>query len=201
MHRLSGGTRALLIATAFGFSATVLGVADPFAWPAVWVLVTCGLVLSITDLRHGRLPFALSVPATVAFVMLLALPAGAHHEWSRWWLTLACAAAVGGFFVVLALVMPAGIGGGDIVVSPLIGAALGWFGGFPLVATGLAVAVITAALAGALGLLVFHGRRHRGRHAGPASVPFGPFLFLGVAVAAIAGPALIHAYLALAGID
>jgi leader peptidase (prepilin peptidase)/N-methyltransferase len=73
------------------------------------------------------------------------------------------------------------MGMGDVKVALLLGAALG-----ATVAVALVAAVAAAALAGGF-MLARHGRK--------STLPFGPFLAAGAAVAVFAGEPLLHAYL------
>ena len=77
-----------------------------------------------------------------------------------------------------------GLGGGDIKLAGLIGAALGPAGGLVAAFVGIMLGGVVAA-----GLLV-SGRRHFGEY-----LPFGPFLAAGGIVAAIWGRPLLEWYL------
>jgi hypothetical protein len=91
---------------------------------------------------------------------------------------LACASA---FYLILALVYPAGIGWGDVKLSGLLGLYLGWIGPAALV-LGLAAGFVLAALAGA-GLIV------AGKATRKSQIAFGPFMLAGtLAVIACLGP-------------
>ncbi len=73
------------------------------------------------------------------------------------------------------------LGPGDIHLSPLLGAALGWFDPWWVVA-----AWFLTAVAGGLGVVVLFGLGRAGRG---SRVPYGPFMVAGT-VAAVAGSAL-----------
>ena len=127
------------------------------------------VVLSAIDVRWRLLPNAIVLPATALAVLgLFAIsPAGVPP---------ALAAAVGGGAVMVLpnVLNPAGIGMGDVKLAALLGAALG---------TGVVGALLIGfvAMGAAAGvLLVVHGRAARKR-----TIPLGPFLAFGAAVAVL----------------
>lgn len=154
--------------------------------PAVWYLTALAVALAAIDIRHHRLPDRLILPSYPLALLLLgaaalALPGSGGHLVRA----LAGMAAGAGFYLLLALIQPAGIGWGDVKLSGLLGLYLGWFGVTALV-TGVAGAFLLAALTG-LGLLAA-GRATRKTH-----LPLGPFMLaatLAVIVAAGAWPPL-----------
>jgi len=81
---------------------------------------------------------------------------------------LACASA---FYLILALVYPAGIGWGDVKLSGLLGLYLGWIGPAALV-IGLSAGFVLAAVAG-VGLIV------AGQATRKSQIAFGPFMLAG----------------------
>ena len=91
---------------------------------------------------------------------------------------LACASA---FYLILALVYPAGIGWGDVKLSGLLGLYLGWIGP-PALVLGVAGGFVLAAVAG-VGLIV------AGRATRRSQIAFGPFMLAGaIAVIVSLGP-------------
>jgi leader peptidase (prepilin peptidase)/N-methyltransferase len=77
-----------------------------------------------------------------------------------------------------------GLGGGDIKLAGLIGAALGAGGGLVAAFVGIMLGGVTAAV------LLVSGRRRFGEY-----LPFGPFLAAGGVVAALWGELLLEWYL------
>ncbi|HKP10196.1 MAG TPA: A24 family peptidase, partial [Gaiella sp.] len=77
------------------------------------------VAVSVTDLERRIIPNRIIVPALVA-----ALVVQTARDPSVEWLVAALAA--GGFFLVLALVYPAGLGMGDVKLAAFMGAWLGW---------------------------------------------------------------------------
>ena len=129
-------------------------------------------VLSWHDLRTRRIPTAIVNPATAVGAATLAGTAWRSGAPLRLGTAAATAAGAYAAFAVLHALNPEGLGYGDVRLSGLLGLFLGWLG---------PAAMLTAALAGALGAaaaaLVLLARRR-----GPgATLPFGPFLAGGAA--------------------
>ncbi|MGW9020071.1 hypothetical protein ACWGOE_01150 [Leucobacter chromiiresistens] len=164
-----------------------------FALFAVWTPV-----LSAADIRERRLPNLLLLlatsttlpmllasaaasalaPASASGAMAAASTAGAPGERSAIRLildTLGPGAAAGVLLAALWWWAPAGIGGGDVKLAPLIGAVTGFAAGWVGAALALTAAFGFAALSGALLRL----RRPRARGADDRGVPFAPCLFAG----------------------
>jgi leader peptidase (prepilin peptidase)/N-methyltransferase len=140
------------------------------------------VAVSATDLEHRIIPNRIVVPA--GLIVLVANTA--LHPSPRF-----AIAAVGAssFLLAAALAYPSGMGMGDVKLAFLMGAALG-----TSVMVALFVGMI-AALVPSIVLLARHGKAAR-----KMGIPFGPFLAFGSVVALFAGPALLHAYMSLAGI-
>ena len=90
-------------------------------------------------------------------------------------------AAALAFYLILALIYPAGIGWGDVKLSGLLGLYLGWAGPGELV-IGLAAGFVLAAVAGVA--LIAAGKATR-----RSQIAFGPFMLAG-ALAVIIGAGL-----------
>lgn len=93
-------------------------------------------------------------------------------------------------FLMIAMIYPAGMGGGDVKFAPVLGFMLG----FP----GILFALWLSAIGGGLIAIVLVLMKKKGRK---DSIPFGPFMALGSAADLIAGPhALIMWYQNLAAV-
>lgn len=122
--------------------------------------------LALVDARHGILPHRLTWPGIAAGIGFAAgSGALAMHA--------VAALAAGSAFLVLALLRPDAIGGGDMWMAAMLGAFLG-----PGVLFALAVGALSASVIG-IGWALVRRRPWRG-----AVVRFGPFLALGGAAAA-----------------
>lgn len=136
------------------------------------------VVVSATDLEHGVVPNRIVVPAAVVVLLAQTL-----LEPSVEWVLAALGSAA--LLFATAVAYPGGMGMGDVKLTLLLGAMLGW-----VVPVALMVGVLTA-LVPTIALLARHGSRAR-----RLRIPFAPFLALGGVVALFAGHDLVGAYLA-----
>lgn len=151
---LVAGFLSLLGAIRYGVQAETL----------VVIFVICVLVvISREDLEHKIIPNRIIVPAWLG--VLLAHLALHPEHWVEW---LAASFGAGLFFLVVALLYPAGLGMGDVKLALFLGAALGW-----AVVTALLIGTLAAGLVAAV-LLVRQGASARKR-----AIPLGPFLAAG----------------------
>ena len=165
------------LVTAAGFALMALRFGFSPVLPAFWFLPAAGVALAMIDLRHQRLPDLLTLPAYPASLLLLGVAALLRSAARRPVIgALAGMAAALLLFLLLALIAPAGIGGGDVKLAGVRGLSLGWLGA-PAVAAGMFGAFALAAVAGA-GLIA------TGRATRKSQLAFGPFL-LGATLAVI----------------
>jgi leader peptidase (prepilin peptidase) / N-methyltransferase len=160
------------ILTALVFALVGLRFGASPVLPAFCWLAAVAVALSFIDVAHRRLPDVLTLPSYPVAVVALAaatpfVPDGARHL-AQAAIGLAGALA---FYLVLALVYPAGIGWGDVKLSGLLGLYLGWVGVGALV-IGLAAGFVLAAVAGVA--LLATGRATR-----KSQIAFGPFMLAG----------------------
>ena len=136
-----------------------LGAAGLIAAITTAVLV----VLSLIDAESRRLPNLIVLPS--AALVLAAQLATEPEHWQAW-----LGASLGAFacFFVLALIVPAGFGMGDVKLMLLLGAALG-----AAVLPALLLGVLAGGVAGVV-VLVREGRGARRK-----AIPYGPFLAFG----------------------
>jgi leader peptidase (prepilin peptidase)/N-methyltransferase len=160
----------------------VVAVAEvAIAWRFGWTptlaayayLAAIGVVVSGTDLADRRIPNMIVLPAYLISPVLLAVASVSSGAW--WPLARAAIAMVvlGGFYLALGLVFPAGVGLGDVKWAGVIGGYLGWLE-WSAVASGTLIAFLAAAAALAVGRL-----------AGPrrATLAMAPFMTFGALVA------------------
>ena len=138
------------------------------------------LVLAGIDWDTFRLPDIFTLPllgiGLVAGFLLPGDPSG--------WESLGSALGAGGFFWLIALVYPQGMGLGDVKLI----AALGTFLGFPKVLIAIFIASFIGSIVGGL-LLALKRKGYR------EQIPFGPYLVLGAWIAFFWGNHLISNYL------
>jgi leader peptidase (prepilin peptidase) / N-methyltransferase len=125
------------------------------------------VLLAAIDFEHRLLPNDVIFPAVLAvgLVVAAANPGGFLTH-------LASGAALGGFFLIFAIVFKGGLGIGDAKLGFLLGLALGW-------------RTMTAAFIAFAGLLVvaLWILAREGIGARRKAIPFGPFLAIGGIVA------------------
>jgi leader peptidase (prepilin peptidase) / N-methyltransferase len=161
----------------------VAGVVAPF----LAVMVAVGLI----DARWRIVPNRIVYPAVLVALGALSVGhvAGAPVDAVRGLIGLALYA--GPLFLV-ALVVPHGMGMGDVKLAALIGLVLGSLG-LAYVAVAAGVGIVVGGLGAIVAMAVF--RLGRKQH-----IPFGPFLAGGAAVAALAGRPIAEFYLTLLGV-
>ena len=148
------------------------------------LLFGCALiVLFAIDLEHHLLPNVVTLPGVVVgFLLSLVAEPG-------WVASLIGIALGGGILFAIAeayyrIRHEEGLGMGDVKMLAMIGAFIGW--------KLTLVTLMMASVAGsAIGLLMMATGRGGMKYA----LPFGTFLALGAAVAAVAGPGLLEWYL------
>ena len=148
---------SLLAAIRYGAQAETL----------VVICVICVLVvISRHDIERRIIPNRIVVPAWLG--VLLAHLALHPEHWIEW---LTASFGAGLFFLVVALVYPAGLGMGDVKLALFLGAAIGW-----TVVTALLLGTLAAGLVAAVMLL------KEGSAARKRAIPLGPFLAAGAIV-------------------
>jgi leader peptidase (prepilin peptidase)/N-methyltransferase len=94
--------------------------------------------------------------------------------------------AYGGFYLIVAMISPRGLGMGDVKLAGLIGLVLGSLG-LRYVGVAAAAAILSGGLGGIAALLLGKGRK--------SAIPFGPYLAAGALVAVVWGEPIASWYL------
>jgi leader peptidase (prepilin peptidase)/N-methyltransferase len=131
-------------------------------------------VLLAIDVDVQLLPREVSLPAFVVVVVVLSIVEG-PADVGRWG-PLVGAVVMTAITWVLRIVSRGSLGMGDVLVSPLLGSALGWFDPWAVVS-----AWVVAALAGGVGAAISLIRGEPRQ----SLVAYGPFLILGTAAALV----------------
>lgn len=152
---------------------TVAGVARFGVGAAIFVVVAIGAVAAVVDARTGRIPNRLVAMAAVAVAVAVLTSIVVDGPGAAPWSTLVGAIAFAGPLLVCHLVAPDSIGFGDVKLAAVAGAALGLVDG-RLGLLALCISTGATAIAGVV------GRR--------STLPLGPGLMLGTAVAALTAP-------------
>lgn len=139
----------------------------------------CGVLVavSVTDLERRIIPNRIIVPAFLA-ALVIQTARDPSVEW------IVAALAAGGFYLLAALVYPAGLGMGDVKLAGFLGAWLG-------------APVIVALFAGSMLALVpaIVILAARGASARKVGIPFAPFLAGGAVVALFFGETILDWWL------
>jgi leader peptidase (prepilin peptidase)/N-methyltransferase len=133
----------------------------------------------VIDATTGLLPNRITYPAFPLVGSLLLGASLGLGDLGRLGRAVGAAAAVGGFFLLLALISPRGMGLGDVKLAPTLGLALGWLS-WGSVAVGFLAAFLLGGLAGLGGMLVFGLSRK-------SLLPFGPWLVTGALLSVLVG--------------
>jgi leader peptidase (prepilin peptidase)/N-methyltransferase len=141
-------------------------------------LVPVGVALALIDWRTRLLPTRIIAPTYLALVPLVAIAALASGEPGLMLRAAIGWALMGGTYVLLWVVYPAGMGYGDVRLSGILGIVLGYLGWGQLALGGW-----SGFLLGGLGGLVLVAvkvidKKHN---------PFGPWMLIGALVGIIAG--------------
>ena len=155
--------------------------------PAYLYLASVGLALAVIDLDTKRLPNALTLPSYVVGVLLLLLPAALDDSWDDYLRAGLAMVALYGFYFVLALIYPRGMGWGDVKLAGVLGLYLGWLSWGVLVVGGFLGFLLGALIGGGLMVLRRAGRKTK--------IPFGPFMLLGALLAILWGQQWWDSYL------
>ncbi|MGH3245738.1 MAG: prepilin peptidase [Trebonia sp.] len=137
---------------------------------ACW-LALCSVPLAFIDVAVRRLPDVLTGAAFGGTALLLLAAAAASGNWHALAQSVLGGIALAGFYLVLALISPSGMGMGDVKAAAGLGTILAWRGWAALIAGGFA-GFLLAAVYGVT--LLMSGRATR-KH----QMPFGPFMIAG----------------------
>lgn len=154
---------------------------------ATWLVALVGLVmLSVYDLRWMLLPNRILLPTGVLGGIFAAIAVQQSTKPLTALLQVALAVAIGGgiFFVLFQVSNGKWIGGGDV--------KLGWvLGLFALTPAKAVLFIFLAAVLGTIFSLPLVAQRKLDRK---ATIPFGPFLILGLFITVLWGSKILHWY-------
>ena len=171
--------RAVWPLSALAVASMSAVVGATWALPAYVYLAIIGVMLALIDARTKRLPNAIVLPAYPAMAGLLLLPAVFDGAWGAYVGALLGGVAGFGFYLLLALANPRGMGMGDVKLAGVLGMALGWFGLHSWV-VGILLGFFLFAAVGVVQLALGRATRN-------ATAPFGPAMLIGAWVGIIIG--------------
>jgi leader peptidase (prepilin peptidase)/N-methyltransferase len=169
----------LELSTSFLFGLTAWHFGLSWRSPAYCVLMAGLVALSWIDLRTRRLPREIIYWTAGLGLPLLCVAALVEHEPKRIWMLVLGAGIALAIMAIIYLVSRGGMGDGDVRLSPLLGAYLGFLNP-GLAPVGLFFGFLIGAFVGVAVLVSTHGDRK-------TAIPFGPFLALGTVVAIFIG--------------
>jgi prepilin signal peptidase PulO-like enzyme (type II secretory pathway) len=144
------------------------------SWELLLLALACSflLLIAMIDLKHRLIPNVLIYPAAVMTLLLRAILPGGNP------LTALLGGTVGFLiFLLVALVQPGSMGGGDVKLAALIGMIVG----FPQALWALALGI----LAGGIAAIVLLITRLRGSK---SHIPYAPFLCFGAMIVLLYNP-------------
>jgi leader peptidase (prepilin peptidase) / N-methyltransferase len=153
-------------------AAAEAGMVWRFGWsaslPAFLYFGAVAALVGASDLTERLVPNRVILPAYLIGPALLLLGCIGSGKWVALGRAGLAMAAVGGFFLALALVFPRGMGMGDCKLAGVVGLYLGWIGWSE---------VLTGVLLGYLGAaLIVIALRAVGSSIGRGGMPFAPFM-------------------------
>lgn len=137
--------------------------------PAFWIFAVLAICLAAIDLRHHRLPYAITGTIAVTNIGCFAIAAVISGSSSSLLRALATGSIAALAFLIVALALPGQLGLGDVALAGAVALNLGWVS-WQAAVVGIAGALL---LQGAVALTV----RTRGR--GDRLIPMGPALTAG----------------------
>lgn len=168
------------------FVAVYLGFGLSLTAAALGYLACVSTALAFIDLDVHRLPDPLVLPSYGVVGALLLSDAAVTGGWGDLARAGAGAGILGGFYLLMWLAYPAGMGFGDVKTAGLLGLALG-YAGWPALAVGGIAGPLTGGAVVAIGLATRRlSRRQR--------VPYGPMLIVGAWLGVLAGAPIASAY-------
>ncbi len=163
-----------------------------WALPAYLYLAAISVALLMIDLDVHRLPDAIVLPSYVVLGALLTLASALEGNWPAMVRAVIGMAALWGFYFLLAVLRPGGMGYGDVKLAGVLGMVLAWhsWGAF---AVG---AFLGFLLGGALSMVLLLAKVVTRK----TGIPFGPFMLVGAFLGLFFGEPIARWYLELSGL-
>lgn len=157
--------------------------------PAYLYLAAVAVALALIDLDVKRLPNVIVLPSYLVAALLLGAAALTGAGGGPAVRALVAMVVLFAGYLGLALLVPGGMGYGDVKLAGLLGLYLGWVS-WSTVWVGTFAAFLAGGLVGVALLLLRRADRR-------SAIPFGPSMLAGAGVALFAGGPLANWYLAL----
>lgn len=163
-------------------------------WPilvAYLYLAAIGIALTVIDIDTHRLPNAIVLPASVVLAVLFTFACLRGAPWEALVRAAVGAVVLFVFYALLRAVRPGAMGGGDVKLAGVLGAALA-FAGWGSLIVGAFAAFLFGGFFGIVLMLT-------GRANSKSAIPFGPWMIAGAWVGLFAGETLMGGYAGLLG--
>ncbi|HEY1627795.1 MAG TPA: A24 family peptidase [Streptosporangiaceae bacterium] len=154
---------------------------DGFVLAALCALTVVAVPLAFIDAAEQRLPNPLTAAAYAVILAGLLLAAAVGNHWPDLARAALGGLALAGFYLVLAVISPSGMGAGDVKLAASMGTALAWVSWRALVLGGFAGFGLLALYSTAMMTVGRLGRKQY--------VPVGPFMIAGAFLLLLATPA------------
>lgn len=165
------------LGTGLAFAATAAFIGWSVLLPfALWFTAAC-IALALIDLDHKRLPNVLTLSTYGVVLVGFAVTAAVQGEWRLFVQAVLGGIALAGAYALLATLVPAGMGWGDVKLALSLGTVLGWYGWSYVVVGGFG-AFVLGALVGVAAMLV-------GKAGRKSALPFGPFMIAAAMLALV----------------
>ena len=181
---LGTGFLFLLIVEKFQARSPILLVAYLF-------LASITITLTLIDLDTHTLPNQILLPSLLFGSVTLGIDGIITHNYFALVRAVMGGVALGLFYLVLSLIVPGGMGMGDVKFAGLLGLFLGYLSwGVLLVAT------FSAFFLGGIFAIALVLTRHANRKSG---IPFGPWMSIGTWVGILIGASILYRYYTIFG--
>lgn len=175
------------LATGVLFAIVTWSIGASWTLPAYLVLVTASVALTMTDVAVKRLPNRIVFLADAVGAVLLVAGALLDGEPGRLVGAAIGAMAYSGILLLIHLVVPHGLGFGDVKLAVLLGMFLGYLGLWE-VALGFFLAYL---FGGVLSVVLVVTKIRSMKDA----IPFGPYMMAAALVVVVFGEPILDAYL------
>jgi leader peptidase (prepilin peptidase)/N-methyltransferase len=155
-------------------------------------LAAISLALALIDLETYKLPNSIVLPAYAVGGVLLGVAGLLSGSYAAMLTAAIGALGLGAVYLLLFLVIPGGMGFGDVKLAGVIGLFLGYLGWGPLVVGAFSAFV----LGGLFSVILLVSRRAKAK----SKVPFGPWMLGGAWLGILAGTPIAAWYIALFGL-
>jgi leader peptidase (prepilin peptidase)/N-methyltransferase len=171
--------------TAAAFVAIVVVYDDAYVAAMLAGFAAVLIAVAVIDLEHRIIPNRITYPAfpVFAIVIVVGWVLDRPLDPARAGVGLL---AYGGFYFIIAMIAPRGLGMGDVKLAGLIGLVLGSLG-LRYVGVAAAAAILAGGLGGIVALMLGRGRK--------SAIPFGPYLAAGAVVGIVWGGPIAAWYL------